>query len=300
MPRTDDDSWDLKTGVGATATMVAAARAIASRQADPVICDPFAEILVRAVGLKLFTQIVDGTITFSDIEVEWMPAYFGVRTRSLDDFALDASRSGVRQAVILASGLDCRAHRLTWPPGMSIYEVDQPQVIEWKRSVLAGLGWAPTHSHHYLGIDLRHDWPTVLQQEGFDVTEPTAWIVEGLLIGYLPPKAHDEILDAITTLSAPGSQLAADYVDSPRADALGDNLRKHHATWNELDPEIDLRTVTFAGQHADPAVYLTERGWTTRSADLAEVFRAAGQTAPTTDGFVELASFTRMLSGLRT
>jgi methyltransferase (TIGR00027 family) len=300
MPRTRDDSWDLKTGVGTTATLVAAARAVASRQTDPVICDPFAETLVRAVGLKLFTKVVDGTITFSDFEVDWMPAYFGTRAASLDAFALDASRSGIRQAVILASGLDCRAHRLTWPPGMSIYEVDQPQVIEWKRSVLTGLGWAPNHRHHYVGIDLRYDWPTALQQEGFDDTEPTVWIIEGLLIGYLPPEAHDEILDAITTLSAAGSRLGADYVDSTRVDALGDNLRKRHAMWNELDPEIDLRSVTFAGKYADPAEYLTERGWTTRSADLAGMFRASGRSAPTADGFVELASFTRMLSGLRT
>src|ERR1700754_4744295 len=117
MARTDDVNWDLKTSVGATATLVAAARAVASRQTDPVICDPFAEMLVRAVGLKLFSQLVDGTITFSDLEVDWMPAYFGMRCRSLDDFALDASWSGIRQAVILASGLDCRAYRLTWPPG---------------------------------------------------------------------------------------------------------------------------------------------------------------------------------------
>ena len=280
--------------------MVAAARAVASRQADPVIHDQFAEMLVRAVGLKLFAQLVDGTIEFADLDVDWMPAYFGIRSRSLDDLALDACGSGIRQAVILASGLDCRAYRLGWPPAMSIYEVDQPQVIEWKRSVLTGLGWPPAAGHHCVGIDLRQDWPTALRQAGFDETQPTVWIVEGLLIGYLPSEAHDEILDAITTLSASGSQLGADYVDSPRADALGENLRKHHAAWNARDPEIDLRGLTFAGQHADPVAYLGERGWTTHSTDLAGVFRAAGRTAPTANGFVELASFTRMLGGLRT
>jgi methyltransferase (TIGR00027 family) len=280
--------------------MVAAARAVASRQIDPVICDPFAEVLVRAVGLKLFTQLVDDTIEFSDLEVDWMPAYFGMRSRSLDEFVLTACRSGVRQAVILASGLDCRAYRLGWPPAMSIYEIDQPEVVDWKRSVLTGLGWGPAEGHHCLGIDLRQDWPTALRRAGFDGAQPTVWIVEGLLIGYLPPEAHDKILDAITTLSAPGSQLGADYVDSLRADALGENLRRLHATWNERDPEIDLRSVTFAGQHADPAAYLAERGWTTRSTDLAGVFHTAGRTPPTADGFIEVASFTRMLSALRT
>lgn len=73
MTRTSDDSWDLKTGVGTTATMVAAARAVASRQSDPVIDDPFAELLVRAVDLDLFTQIVDGTVDFEEIGADWAP-----------------------------------------------------------------------------------------------------------------------------------------------------------------------------------------------------------------------------------
>jgi len=47
MARIDDDSWDLSGGVGTTATMAAAARAVASRSLDPVIDDPFAEVLVR-------------------------------------------------------------------------------------------------------------------------------------------------------------------------------------------------------------------------------------------------------------
>jgi O-methyltransferase involved in polyketide biosynthesis len=55
--RTDDVSWDLATGVGATATMVAAARAAATTSAEPVINDPFAEPLVRAVGVDVFSGI---------------------------------------------------------------------------------------------------------------------------------------------------------------------------------------------------------------------------------------------------
>jgi methyltransferase (TIGR00027 family) len=300
LPRTDDDNWDLKTGVGVTATMVAAARAVASSQTEPVISDPFAEMLVRAVGLKLFTQLVGGTVEFSDIDGDWMPAYFGMRGRSFDDFVINACVAGVRQAVILASGLDCRAYRLDWPPAMSIYEVDQPQVLEWKQSVLSGLGWTVAAGHHYVGIDLRHDWPTALRQAGFDDAQPTAWIVEGLLVGYLPREAQHQILDAITNLSAPGSQLAADYVDNTRPDALGAILTRLHSIWHELDPEIDLRNLTFSERQADPVGYLAERGWTTQSVDLGGLFEAVGRTAPTTDGFVEVATSMRMLSGWRT
>jgi O-methyltransferase involved in polyketide biosynthesis len=79
MTRTNHDSWDLKTSVGTTATMVAAARAVVSRQPNPVVNDPFAGLLVRAVGLKLFNQIVYGLVDFSEIGADWFPAYFGVR-----------------------------------------------------------------------------------------------------------------------------------------------------------------------------------------------------------------------------
>ncbi|MBO0880998.1 MAG: class I SAM-dependent methyltransferase, partial [Mycobacterium sp.] len=57
MARSDSDSWDLASSVGATATMVAAARALATADTNPLISDPFAAPLVRAVGIDFFTQI---------------------------------------------------------------------------------------------------------------------------------------------------------------------------------------------------------------------------------------------------
>src|SRR5664279_2022621 len=55
MTRTDDDSWDLATSVGATATMVAAARAIATNADEQRINDPFAEPTtdLRSVAIDL-------------------------------------------------------------------------------------------------------------------------------------------------------------------------------------------------------------------------------------------------------
>ncbi len=50
-----------------------------------------------------------------------------VRTHSFDDFFAEAADSGIRQAVILAPGLDARAYRLSWPAGATVYEIDQPR-----------------------------------------------------------------------------------------------------------------------------------------------------------------------------
>ena len=66
MARTDKDSWDLASSVGATATMVAAARAVGSREDNPLFDDPYAAPLVRAVGLDFFTRLVDGEVDLPD------------------------------------------------------------------------------------------------------------------------------------------------------------------------------------------------------------------------------------------
>ena len=62
MARTDNDTWDLASSVGATATMVAAARAMATRTDGALISDPFAEPLVRAVGVDVFTRLATGEL----------------------------------------------------------------------------------------------------------------------------------------------------------------------------------------------------------------------------------------------
>ena len=127
----------------------------------------------------------------------------GVRTKYFDEYFVEATDNGVRQVVILASGLDSRAYRLPWPDGTVVYEIDQPQVIEFKTTTLAGIGAQPTATRRTVAIDLRADWPTALQAAGLDTTAPTAWLAEGLLI-YLPPDAQDRLFDNITALSAPG------------------------------------------------------------------------------------------------
>src|ERR1700761_117657 len=213
MTRTDQDSWDLASSVGATATMVAAARAVASADPRAIINDPFAAPLVRAVGLEFFTRLVDGDVALSEVgedggkDLQLETDSMAVRTRFFDDFFLGAADDGVRQSVILASGLDSRPYRLHWPDGSVVYEVDQPQVIEFKTTTMSQIGAAPTAERRTVSIDLRDDWPAALRDGGFDDTQPTAWSAEGLLM-YLPPDAQDRLFDNMTALSAPGSQLA--------------------------------------------------------------------------------------------
>ena len=182
--RHDGDTWDLASSVGATATMVAAQRVLSHR--EQLIDDPYAEPLVRAVNLDFMNRMLDGEITFTDVDpaftIRLAAESMAVRTRFFDGLFLDAAASGVRQAVILAAGLDARAYRLPWPDGTVVFEVDQPEVIEFKTTTLAGIGAEPTATHRTIAIDLREDWPKALKDNGFDPTRPTAWSAEGLLI----------------------------------------------------------------------------------------------------------------------
>jgi methyltransferase (TIGR00027 family) len=299
MPRTDNDTWDLATSVGATATMVAAARAIATRADNPVINDQFAEPLVRAVGVDFFTRWVTGDLSAADVDdhesawkLEHMPAAMAARTRFFDAFFHQATRAGVRQAVILASGLDARAYRLDWPAGMTVFEVDQPEVIEFKTATLAGLGAAPTADRRPVAVDLRFDWPAALVDAGFDREQPTAWIAEGLF-GYLPPEAQDRLLDNITALSADGSRLASEAVpDMSEVDVeqAHEMMRKATAKWREHGFELEFADLGYQGERNDVAAYLDTLGWRSTGIRMSQLLADNGLTAiPQTNDSVSMA-----------
>jgi methyltransferase (TIGR00027 family) len=261
MARTDDDSWDLATSVGATATMVAAGRARATR--DALIDDRFAEPLVRAVGVDFMTRWAAGELDAAEVDVPGAPwgmqrmtDMLAARTRYIDAFFAEAT--GIRQVVILASGLDARAYRLPWAPGTTVFEIDQPQVLEFKAATIAELGAEPTAEVRAIPVDLRHDWPSALRQAGFDTSIPAAWAAEGL-VGFLPPAAQDLLLDNITALSAEGSRLVAEvFVNSG---INGDALNAASEKWRQNGLEIALGDLGFPGERNDVATYLGNHGW---------------------------------------
>ena len=273
--RSESDSWDLATSVGATATMVAAQRALAS--AAGLIDDPFAAPLVRAVGIDVYTRLVNGEIPVTDdneFDPDRMARGMAVRTRFYDRFFVDATRSGIRQVVIVAAGLDVRAYRLPWPQGTVVYEVDMPNVIDFKTSTLSKLGAEPTAERRTVAVDLRDDWPAALQAAGFDPQAPSAWSAEGLLV-YLPPEAQDALFDNITALSAPGSQLASEFV--PDTTMFADRRwRSHHERMSELGFDLDFNDLVYHFERSHIIEYLTQRGWQVSHRTIAEMHAANG------------------------
>ena len=281
MPRTHDDSWDLASSVGATATMVATSRALASQGPEPLLDDPFAAPLVRAVGLTPFVRILDGELSLEDdpmLNRKTRTEQMAVRTRFFDSYFTSATEAGVRQAVILASGLDTRAYRLAWPAGTVVYEIDQPQVIEFKTRTLADLGATPTAELRTIAIDLRDDWPAALRAGGFDVDQPTAWSAEGLL-PYLPSEAQDRLFDNITALSAPGSQLATEHINDPAAFSE-ESVQRISDRWRRAGFDLDAADLFYQGERNVVGDYLTGHGWQVTTHPAPELYQRNGFTFP--------------------
>ncbi|OBG35553.1 class I SAM-dependent methyltransferase [Mycobacterium sp. E3198] len=281
MARTDGDTWDLANSVGATATMVAAARAAATRSPQPVITDEYAEPLVRAVGLDVFTKLASGELDADDLEegvgFPRIVDTFAARARFYDDYFAAAGKEGVRQVVIVASGLDARPYRLAWPAGTTVYEIDQPEVIAFKTATLSAVGAAPTAELRTIGIDLREDWPAALQDAGFDPAQPTAWLAEGVLIGWLPPDAEVRLLDSITPLSAEGSRFAADFGSlNDGSEESQEQARRTAEGWRRHGLDMDIAALTYPGEHTDVAAHLRNDGWDTTTFALTDLFAAAG------------------------
>lgn len=281
--RSHDDTWDIATSVGSTAVMVAAARAKETESADPLIRDPYASILVAGAGTGMWESFLDDAMQkrIADADPEAaavfsnMLAYQAVRTHFFDAFFNDAVGSGIRQVVILASGLDSRAYRLDWPAGTVVFEIDQPKVLQYKAEKLAEHDVQPAAELHEVAIDLRQDWPAALKKAGFDPSRPTAWLAEGLLM-YLPAEAQDKLFELITELSAPGSRVSAEAVrhhDEERRAQMRQRWEKMADDFG-IQRTVDIGDLTYNDPHrADLVDWLGAHGWTATGQPSAEEMR---------------------------
>ncbi|MGE2722775.1 class I SAM-dependent methyltransferase [Mycolicibacterium celeriflavum] len=285
--RTEDDTWDIATSVGTTAVMVAAARAAETERDDALIRDPFAKVLVAAAGGGVWDVMLDPAsrekVTEIDPEVaaifEHMGNYQAVRTQFFDAYFADAGDAGIRQIVILASGLDSRAYRLDWPAGTTVFEIDQPKVLEYKAARLAEEGALPKAKRVAVAIDLRHDWPAALREAGFDPGAPTAWLAEGLLM-YLPADAQDRLFENITALSAPGSRVSVETVGvqaEERREQMRERFDRMRAQLG-MEDSVDVAELMYNDpDRADVSGWLDAHGWRSKAATSREEMRRLGR-----------------------
>ncbi|WP_078294089.1 class I SAM-dependent methyltransferase [Mycobacterium sp. D16R24] len=281
MARTEGDTWDIVTSVGATALIVSAMRAVEARKAEPLARDDYAQHFVAATKVEapIFSELLEDPAVAQEPDVQLFSSYLGARTKYFDDFFVAAGDAGARQAVILAAGLDVRGYRLPWAPGTTVYELDLPKVLEFKKRVLDEHGARATATVHGLHVDLRDDWPAALSAAGFDPTQPTAWLAEGLL-PFLPGAAQDLLFQRIVDLSAPGSRVAVEDFGAPgtQADRMSNAMEKEDGALQRIfksivEEDAPPSSLWFGDEREDPAQWLTGRGWTVEATTAGELLK---------------------------
>jgi methyltransferase (TIGR00027 family) len=283
--RSEGDTWDITTSVGSTALFVATARALEAQKPDPLAVDPYAELFCRAVGGPP-ADVLDGKAPNHHLKTSDFGENFvnfqGVRTKYFDEYFSRAADAGVRQVVILAAGLDSRAYRLTWPAGTTIFELDRPQVLDFKREVLTSHGAQPQAERREIAVDLREDWPQALRDSGFDATKPSAWIAEGLLI-YLPASAQEQLFTGIDGLAGPGSHVAVEDGTPLAPDELEAKVEEERAAIASGEEQRVFFQLVYNEQRAPATEWFGKRGWTAVGTPLTEYLCEAGRPVPEPD-----------------
>jgi len=292
--RTDNDTWEITESVGATALGVASARAAETESANPLIQDPFARVFLDAAGdgawnwhagPDLPPEIVEAEPELP-LQMEAMVSYMASRTKFFDSYFLTATQSGIRQAVILAAGLDSRSWRLPWPDGVTVYELDQDRVLDFKLATLAEHGARPAAKRVEVAVDLRHDWPTALMEAGFDPSQPSVWSAEGLM-PYLPAAAQELLFERIDGLTAPGSRVAVEalgptFLDEKIRAKRRERMERVRELAAKVDPQREI-------PRTDELWYFEERepvgdwfgryGWDVTVTPAAELMEGFGRSA---------------------
>jgi methyltransferase (TIGR00027 family) len=254
--RSDDDQWDIVSSVGYTALLVAGWRALHALSPQPLVRDEYAKVFISASQDPYLASALANPGTNDDETA--FPRLYGVQTRFFDDFFVSAGAAGIRQAVIVAAGLDSRAYRLEWPHATTVFEIDLPKVLEFKARVLGEHGAMPRASRVEVAADLRTDWSRLLEAAGFDTEMPSAWSVEGIL-PYLTDEAQNTLFTRISGLSAPGSRIAIGALGSRLDHDQLEALETNHPGVN-VSGDVDFSSLTYEPK-GDPAEWLAAHGW---------------------------------------
>jgi methyltransferase (TIGR00027 family) len=293
--RTDNDTWEITESVGATALGVASARAAETRSENPLIRDPFAQVFLDAAGdgvwnwhsaPQLPPELIEAEPELP-LQMQSMVGYMACRTAFFDQFFVDATRAGIRQAVILAAGLDARSWRLPWPDGVTVYELDQPKVLEFKLSTLAEHGAEPACNRVAVAVDLRQDWPAALQQAGFDPSAPSVWSAEGLM-PYLPAAAQELLFDRVHGLTVIGSRVAVEalgpkFLDSEYRTKRRERMDRIRGLMADVDPQREIpRTdeLWYFEEREDVGDWFRRHSWDVTVTPSDELMAGYGRSVP--------------------
>ena len=248
-------SVKLPTGVNWTAFITAGDRAHESSRPDALLRDPLAIALVECIRDDYEDEVDHLAAPSSNFAYVWGD-YVALRGKYLDERLLAAARGGVRQVVALGAGMDGRAYRLDWPPGVRFFELDMPAGQEYKRKVIQRAQLKATASDVIpVPVDLADgEWPEALRKSGFDETQPTSWLLEGIF-SYLTVPQGEKLVERFSAMSHTGSHLISCYYIADPYEAAA---RAGKADDSKL---ARTRPLFSTGPATPPVPWLSPYGW---------------------------------------
>jgi len=278
----------MRNRASLTAEYMALFRAIESARParSRLFCDPFAALFLHRWRKWIFriARYGAGRRVVERLFDRGLPGARAAgiaRTKWIDDEVARALETS-RQLVLLGAGFDTRAYRLPAAQRVNIFELDRAEMSLAKQAALREeLGSLPKQVQ-FVSIDFNtQSVADVLSRAGFDATQPTCFVWEGVT-NYLSPEAVDGILRQIAQ-AAGGSTLLFTYVDrrvldQPKlffgAEKLLSRLRSYGEPW------------TFGLYPEEIERYLAARGLRlVRDLSVAEVWQRAGRPGSDVRGY---------------
>ena len=167
---------------------------------------------------RLFLKIVQQTWfrpiakLVERITIPGILLHYALRKKCIRELVRSVLANGVPQVVVLGAGFDPLSSELQGEfPTALFWEIDHPATQRHKVRACSEIG---IERVHFVAVDLV---ATGLEREAliksdFDPAKQTFWIAEGLLM-YFPADVVSSLMKTLSTLSAPGSELAFTFME---------------------------------------------------------------------------------------
>ena len=180
--------------------------------------------IVRQTWFRPIAKLVER------ITIPGILLHYALRKKCIRELARSALANGDDQVVILGAGFDPLSSELQREfPTARFWEIDPPATQRPKVRACSEIG---IERVHFVAVDLSAAGldREALISSGFDPAKRTFWIAEGLLM-YFPKETVCSLIRTLSSLSAPGSQLAFTFMEKQRDGHIRFDSQTKLVTW---------------------------------------------------------------------
>ena len=180
--------------------------------------------IVRQTWFRPIAKLVER------ITIPGILLHYALRKKCIRELARSALANGDDQVVILGAGFDPLSSELQREfPTARFWEIDHPATQRHKMRACSEIGIERVQlvavDLSAVGLDRE-----ALISSGFDPAKRTFWIAEGLLM-YFPKETVCSLIRTLSSLSAPGSQLAFTFMEKQRDGHIRFDSQTKPVTW---------------------------------------------------------------------